>query len=123
MTTAWKIGLMCIAKIRRRFVGRNEGRKLRLNRRMKPMRNEALRQLGKIFIIAAAIMLVFTIREFLFEPQIREIGLEWVSFPNDGTFILYSYSLDGSVQNIYLRSEEEIQQYRTYLDRIGRFTK
>jgi len=87
------------------------------------MRNEALRQLGKIFIIAAAIMLVFTIREFLFEPQIREIGLEWVSFPNDGTFILYSYSLDGSVQNIYLRSEEEIQQYRTYLDRIGRFTK
>ena len=87
------------------------------------MKNEALRQLGKIFIIAAAIMLVFTIREFLFAPQIKEIGSEWVSFPNDGTFILYSYSLDGSVQNIYLRSEDEVKQYRTYLDRIGRFTK
>lgn len=87
------------------------------------MKNEALRQLGKIFIIVAAVMLVFSLSELIFQPKIREIGFEWVSFPNDGTFILYSYSLNGSVQNIYLRSDEEVNEYRAYLDRIGRFTK
>lgn len=87
------------------------------------MKNEALRQLGKIFLYAIFAFAGFFIYELFFQPQIKEIGSEWVSFPNDGTFILYSYSLDGSVQNIYLRSEDEVKQYRTYLDRIGRFTK
>lgn len=89
----------------------------------KTMKNEALKQLGKIFIIAAAIMLFFSLKELIFAPKINEIGKEWVSFPDEGKFILYSYSIDGFVQNIYLHSEEEVNEYRTYLDRIGRFTK
>ena len=85
--------------------------------------NNGTKQLLKILVLAALIMAAFTVKEFFFDPQIKEIGQEWVSFPADGRFILYSYSIDGAVQNIYLRSEEEVMEYRTYLDRVGRFTK
>lgn len=87
------------------------------------MKNEALKQVALIFVLSAAIMVGFGVKEFVLEPKIKEIGKEWVRFDDLGSFILYSYSLDGSVQNIYLRSEEEVNEYRAYLDRIGRFTK
>lgn len=79
-----------------------------------------IKQLLKLALLLALVLLAFAVKEFFFDPQIIEIGSEWVSFP-EGRFILYSYSIDGEVQNIYLRSEEEVNEYRTYLDRVGRF--
>lgn len=83
--------------------------------------NIGTKQVIKILVTAALVTAAFAIKEFFFDPQIKETGYEWVSFPGNGEFILYSYSINGAAQNIYLRSAEELMEYRTYLDRVGRF--